>query len=91
MIMANQTVVKDYVSPNNAGLQSEPAAVGRRIAKLLNSSSELINRFICEGQIETDCWEFRQKLISNLRESGWVVEISEATDKFLVRPPRKDF
>ena len=79
----------DYVQPCNAGLQSEPHAVGRRIARMLDSNSELINRFICEGPIEEACYKFRQDVIAQLEASGWRVKIT-ANDRFQVLPPKED-
>ena len=78
----------DYVQPCNAGLQSEPRAVGRRIARMLDSNSELINRFICTGPIEQACYEFRQRVIADLEASGWRVKIN-ARYRFQVLPPKE--
>lgn len=80
------TATKDYVNPNNAGLASEPIAVGRRIGRMLDSLAE-INRWVVEGQIERDCWKFRTDLVDKLRASGWEVKLN-SHDKFSVRPPK---
>jgi hypothetical protein len=80
-------VWNDYVKPCNAGLASESRAVGRRIAKMLDGLGSL-NRFICEGEIESDCWEFRTALIEKLRASGWRVSMREGSENFQVLPPK---
>jgi hypothetical protein len=80
----------DYVNPNNAGLASESHAVGRRIAKMLDSLAS-INRWVVEGPIEQDCWKFRTELVEKLRASGWRVSL-KANDNFQVLPPKdKEF
>lgn len=77
----------DYVKPNNAGLASESRAVGRRIAKLLDACSD-INRWVVEGAIENDCWNFRCQLKEKLEKSGWRVSLN-ARERFVVLPPKE--
>lgn len=76
-----------YCVPNEAGLASEAGAVGRRIARLLNALGDL-NRWICEGKLEQDCYDFRVKIIEQLRAEGWRVSMREGSENFQVLKPK---
>jgi len=80
--------VTGYVQPNDAGLNSTPDAVGRRIAKLLNSLADEINSWIVGGPIEQDTYAFRMALIAKLEADGWIVKIN-ARDRFTCKPGPK--
>ena len=66
-----------YCVPSEAGLASAGPAVGRRIARLLGALGDCINRYVCEGQIEQDCFELKIKIIEQLKAEGWRIKAKE--------------
>jgi hypothetical protein len=61
-----------YCIPTNAGLQSEPHAVYRRIADLITMLDH-IHWPICKGPILDDCRALRDKLMAGLEADGCFV------------------
>lgn len=76
----------EYCRPWNAGLSSEPRAVGRRLGKLLDALADQINDHIVQGQITQDCWQFRMKLLDKLKADGWRITIPH--NNYQVLPPK---
>ena len=61
-----------YVRPYDAGLASEPAAVGRRIGKLIDALENL--DMLTEsgpGTLAYEVREFRINIINKLQAEGW--------------------
>ena len=83
--MSRTSGVTGYVSPQDAGLHSEPRAVGRRIARLLDALADNVNSWIAAGPITADVSIFRDELIEHLRADGWIVSI-DARDHYRVKP-----
>lgn len=79
--------VTGYVQPNDAGLASTPAAVGKRMAKLLDSLSDEMNRWIAGGPIVDEVYDFKVKLLEKIKADGWEVKIN-ARDKYTVKPTK---
>ena len=77
--------VTGYVKPNDAGLNSEPRAVGRRLGKLLDALADQVNSWICQGPIDEDVRRFRQELTEKLIADGWEVRVG-AHDRYIVKP-----
>jgi hypothetical protein len=61
-----------FCEPLNAGLASEPQAVGRRLAELF-MALDRVNNWIVRGRITDALWEFRTKLRLDLEAEGWTV------------------
>ena len=77
-----------YFKPANAGLQSEPRAAGRRIAKLLHALEDHINGYIGEGELPDELRAFKVRIIDRMRAQGWKVSRT-AADRWQVLPPRE--
>lgn len=77
-----------YCTPHNAGLASEPHAVGRAIAKALDAMSNVNNWLVeaGEGTIENDMWTMRMSIIDKLKAEGW--RISTPRNRYSVLPPK---
>ncbi len=77
-----------YFKPANAGLQSEPRAAGRRIAKLLHALEDHVNGYIGEGELPDELRAFKVRIIDRMRAQGWRVSRT-AADRWQVLPPRE--
>ena len=76
-----------YCKPWNAGLCSEPRAVGRRLAKLMNALDTEINSNIAEGELVEDVRTLRVRMLDKLKAEGW--RITHHGDRgWKVLPPR---
>jgi len=73
-----------YCEPWCAGLASEPRAVGRRLAAVLDALGG-VNRNVCQGAVESDCEDLKRTMIEKLRAEGWRVTVGE---KWKVLPPK---
>lgn len=78
-----------YVIPTNAGLASEPRAVGRRIGRLLDDIDSLNTWAIIDDTagIRTDLYNFKYRILDMLHAEGWRVTVN-ARDKWQVLPPK---
>ena len=74
-----------YCDPIVAGLSSEPAAVGRKLGKLLDALDE-VNSNICDGAVVDRVHAMRVELLDKLRAEGW--RISAGDTKWKVLPPK---
>lgn len=77
-----------YFEPNNAGLNSEPRAAGRRVARLLDTLSTEVNGYICGGYILEEVRNLRMSIIENMRAQGWRVTV-KSNDRYSVLPPKE--
>lgn len=81
---------KRYCSPSNCGLSSEPQAVARQLAKLINSL-DVVNRWNVDGAIIDDIEHFRRQLKERLEADGWTVSAMngrlEGSDRLHVYTP----
>lgn len=69
-------------------MASTDAAVGRRIAKILDALDG-VTRYVCDGQITQDVDDFGQKLREHLRAEHWRIHATD-NNRWQVLPPRKD-
>lgn len=83
-----KTGLTGYVSPNDAGLNSEPRAVGRRLAKLLDALSDNVNSWIANGEIVQEVLDFRRSLVEKLEADGWEVKLN-ARNHYTVKPTKQ--
>jgi hypothetical protein len=60
---------KPYCKPWNAGLASEPRAVGRTIAKLMDALQQ-VNGNIVDGPIIDDVVALKVKILESMRADG---------------------
>lgn len=60
-----------YCEPWNAGLASEPKAVARRLARLLNTLGTEINDHIARGELPEELRQLRMRMLEKLRAEGW--------------------
>ena len=74
-----------YCQPNDAGLGSTGAAVGRKIGKLFDAL-DVISSWRAHGQIIEDCYEFKMSVRKQLEAEGWRIKAS-ARDNWQVLPP----
>lgn len=77
---------KSYCTPHNAGLASEPRAIGRRLGRLLNALATEINGHVVDGKIADDVWRFRLQLHNRLTADGW--RIKAKANGWTVLPPK---
>jgi hypothetical protein len=78
-----------YCKPWNAGLASEPRAVGRTLGRLLDAIGE-VNENLVEGQVIEDCRALKLCLLENLRADGWRITRRDApTYRWQVLPPKR--
>jgi len=78
-----------YIVCANAGLASEPRAVGRSIGKLLDDLDRLDSwALINDGcDIRNDLREMRAKLRDGLLADGWRIKVN-SRDQWTVLPPK---
>lgn len=75
-----------YCTPWNAGLDSEPNAVCRRLAKLITTLDEQINSNIVSGEILDDIRAFRLQLQDKLEKEGWTYHWDHRNKLFFRQP-----
>ena len=80
--------MKPYFKPNNAGLESETRSACRRVGKLLDALGNIVNEYICEGEINEDIRTLRIRIMDKMRESGYRVSVLES-DRHSVLPPKE--
>lgn len=76
-----------YCTPLEAGKQSEAAAVGRRIGRLLDSLGA-VNTWVCQGDLTRHCDRIGDCLRRRLRAEGWRITVN-AFDCWQVLPPKR--
>lgn len=76
-----------YCVPNESGLASEAAKVGRRIGKLLDALGT-VDHHVCKGAISDDCHAFGVAIRERLIADGWRIKVSNR-DTWTVLPPKK--
>lgn len=77
------------VCPYEAGQHSSFAALGRRLAQLLDTLGEVGNLSNAEGELPDKIGGFQYQLIERLRSEGWEVAINRRTDRWQVKATAK--
>jgi hypothetical protein len=76
-----------YCVPSNAGLDSEPKAVEKRLRRLFAALDKEINAFVVHGLILHDIRTLRQKMRDELLIEGWEVGY-KSTERLTVKCPK---
>jgi hypothetical protein len=71
-----------FLIPHEAGIASEAAEVGKRVAKLIEALGSL--SWVCEGVLADWCQEMKVRIIQTLRAEGWRFS---GGDRIRVLPP----
>lgn len=72
----------DYLTPNDAGIESEPETCYARIAALLEITDE-INEYNFHGEGLADMDAFRYRILTKLREQGYTIT-KDKKDRWIV-------
>lgn len=75
-----------YCKPFNAGGQSTPEAVARRLGRLFDALSDEITSNVVRGDIVEDIRRFRFDLLERLESEGWFGTY-DGGNRFKVYPP----
>lgn len=85
--MSEQQKLELWCEPWNAGLASEPAAVGRRLGELLTALGR-VDSNIVRGTRPDELREFRLALHDKLTAAGWRIK-ARTGDGWKVLPPEE--
>lgn len=67
-----------YINPSNAGLDSEPRAVARRLGRLLTALGAEINDYVIErGELTEELRALRLKIHEKATAEGWRIKATE--------------
>ena len=78
----------NYCTPLCAGLSSEPKAVARRLARLLNALETEITGYVVTGAILEQKVTFYRQVLEGLRMDGWRITWNDNTNKWKVLAPK---
>ncbi len=73
-----------YFVPANAGIPSEPANAGKRLAKLLNALDSHVTEYIGQGALIEEIREFRNRMLAQLRSEGWQITNTETRGWYVI-------
>lgn len=83
---------KHFCLPLNKSTRSNAKIVGRRVAEVLNALEVFeTSPEIIAGDITPYLASAKKHLLARLSLEGWVVERSEATGKWKVKPSNKQY
>lgn len=62
-----------YCKPLDAGMESEPGAVAKRLERLLDALETEITANVVDGEILTGVNRLKYEMLTQLRAEGWAV------------------